>query len=304
MEKEIIHSSIQDSKTSTTSKEPFSWERSLELANLSQAVYEDFSSAKVDEKLDELGFTCLKKFHHQIGTQAILVKKENTLVLAFRGTETNGEELVRDIVTDLSLRPKDCRGVRFHGGFLSGYQAIEEEVIQSLDKHLKEGDSFYITGHSLGGALATVSSWSLSPTSKQLKACYTFGAPPVSVNSVNAPFMAPIYRIVNDLDFVPHSITVGKYLAEFSHLVCKVLSDDAAKIEKFTNFASNFEYCHSGEPFIMSKNKNEKISWKELLPIMLQYGFNELIINEAKPANLWLDHKIQNYIKSINGNIN
>ena len=62
----------------------------------------------------------------------------------------------------------------------------------------------YITGHSLGGALAVVATWYQS--SQRLAACYTFGAPRVCNEELIDWFKTPIYRVVNGPDpvsFVP-----------------------------------------------------------------------------------------------------
>ena len=120
---------------------------------------------------------------------------------------------------------------------------------------------------------------------------------------IDSKLIFPIYRVVNNLYFVPHSITVGEYMAKFSSLIFKVMSDSQAKIEKVTNFASHFEYCHSGKPFIMRKDQSRKVSWKELLPDIIGYCFDEMIAQKSKPTRLWEDHRVQSYIDSIKGKI-
>ena len=74
----------------------------------------------------------------------------------------------------------------------------------------------YITGHSLGGALAVVATWYIS--SKQLAACYTFGAPRVGDAGLLGWYKTPIYRIVNAADPVPFVPPSGRFVSGLKHL--------------------------------------------------------------------------------------
>ena len=65
-----------------------------------------------------------------------------------------------------------------------------------------EGLPIFVTGHSLGGALATLGAAYLSGWG--LAACYTFGAPRVGNKEFSSSLQTPIYRVVNPLDTVPH----------------------------------------------------------------------------------------------------
>ena len=59
----------------------------------------------------------------------------------------------------------------------------------------------YITGHSLGGALAILATRLLASDSQG--ACYTFGGPRVGTAQVDDQIKTPIYRVVNAADIVP-----------------------------------------------------------------------------------------------------
>jgi predicted lipase len=92
---------------------------------------------------------------------------------------------------------------RVHAGFKLAYQGvaqdIEESVLQLKDLPL------YITGHSLGAALATVATQTLehNPRIREIiAACYTFGSPRVGNSEYDIEFKSPIYRVVNTTDIV------------------------------------------------------------------------------------------------------
>ena len=134
----------------------------------------------------------------------------NAIVLAFRGTE--GEV---DIKTDTNYKRDDltefkqCSRCKIHGGFNEAYRSVRPHVlsiIQNLqNKH--KGASIYLTGHSLGGALAILAAIDLDQMGNDIAGVYTYGQPRVgnkhfaSFVDINIP---QIYRVVNYKDCVPH----------------------------------------------------------------------------------------------------
>jgi predicted alpha/beta hydrolase len=61
----------------------------------------------------------------------------------------------------------------------------------------------YITGHSLGGALAQIAAAVLGDD--QMAACYTFGSPRVGNAYLDRWVKTPSYRVMNYADIVPQS---------------------------------------------------------------------------------------------------
>lgn len=123
-------------------------------------------------------------------------------VICFRGTQQ-----IEDWLTNVRIKPVDIFYTnpetktktaigRMHGGFHDAYKSVEEEIADRLKGF--EDLPLYITGHSLGGALAVVATWYQS--SQKLAACYTFGAPRVGDQGLIDWFKTPIYRIVNGPD--------------------------------------------------------------------------------------------------------
>lgn len=124
-------------------------------------------------------------------------------VVSFRGTEN-----VQDWITNLqySLTPADSPQAggrqssgKVHQGFLDAFRSIRDQV----DRYLPcaEGLPVFITGHSLGGALAMLGAAHLSGW--DLAAFYTFGAPRVGNKSFSSSLRTPVYRVINPLDTVP-----------------------------------------------------------------------------------------------------
>uniref|UniRef100_A0A0V0IF89 Putative ovule protein n=1 Tax=Solanum chacoense TaxID=4108 RepID=A0A0V0IF89_SOLCH len=122
------------------------------------------------------------------------------LVVAFRGTEqTKWKDLVTDLMlVPAGLNPERIGGdfkqeVQVHSGFLSAYDSVRIRLISLIKKAIGYRDDdldtpnkwhVYVTGHSLGGALATLLALELS--SSQLAkhgairvTMYNFGSPRV-----------------------------------------------------------------------------------------------------------------------------
>lgn len=162
-------------------------------------------------------------------TQAMVMVREATdtepafAVLCFRGTQQ-----VRDWLTNISATPTPVTDPKFretpignmHKGFHDAYKSAEAEILSRVDRDDVRNLPLFVTGHSLGGALAVVATWYLN--TKKLAACYTFGAPRVGDAGLLGWFKTPIYRIVNAADpvpFVPPSGAVVSALKHFSRFL-------------------------------------------------------------------------------------
>ena len=178
------------------------------LASMSHLAYDRFEDEKNPKALELFtaklkggGFKLLEIFDSpETDTQAFLAASGDYAVLAFRGTEVTSR---KDILTDAKAkRVVDIEG-RVHGGFRAAYDSVKQKIEKSLlgmDKI-----PLYITGHSLGAALATVASQELenNPGIRgRIAACYTFGSPRVGNTQYDKNFKAPIYRMVNTTDIV------------------------------------------------------------------------------------------------------
>lgn len=181
-----------------------------EISKLAYLIFEKDDN-ELKNALSQGDFELIRFFNCN-GTQAYLAKRESDKmsVLTFRGTQ---KEDPQDIVTDLKANFYQDEGVKIHDGFYRAFQCIEKDIKNALE-NLKDF-SLYVTGHSLGGALALIATRALN--SDNLAACYTFGSPKVGNEEFGDDIKPPIYRIVNAYDIVPFSPPT--YLFELLYLL-------------------------------------------------------------------------------------
>jgi lipase (class 3) len=174
------------------------------MAHLAYDRFEDGGDALklFNAKLQGGGFELIKTFNSkETDTQAFLAESaDGYTVLAFRGTEISKRE---DMKIDIEAMKISVLDGRVHSGFRIAYESVAKEIEASV---LKLQDTpLYITGHSLGAALATVATQRLehNPRIREIiAACYTFGSPRVGDNHYDIEFKSPIYRVVNTTDIV------------------------------------------------------------------------------------------------------
>ena len=174
--------------------------RRLSLTSLTTVLRNSgFALLDVINVSDTQGFVCKR----------IADNEPPYLVLAFRGTEKK----VSDWLTDARCAPTLAGQTRVHTGFLEAFtrrtddegRTAQQVVEEILGRPEAQADGrplpLFITGHSLGGALALLATRLVAPNVNG--ACYTFGAPRVGNYEYFLGLKTPVYRIVNSSDVVP-----------------------------------------------------------------------------------------------------
>ena len=195
--------------------ETFHPSTALHLAKASAIAYEDDTQAE-KRVGKELGLsTYFEPFHHKnfaVDTQGFVAAGGDHVILAFRGTQ----EKV-DWATDALAGPVDFHWFfdrspqvgRVHAGFANSLSdAWRDQIVPHLHA-AKVGTSrkLWITGHSLGGALAVLAGGAslFSPDSLlPVSGIYTFGQPRVALRdftlNIESQLAPRYYRFVNDRD--------------------------------------------------------------------------------------------------------
>lgn len=154
-----------------------------------------------------LGFQRIASFHNgYTDGWAYILEGADLIVLAFRGTVSQ-----RNWKTNFHARlihpPATDPNLRVHEGFYSAFLKLSdgtkgiEQKINEIKEQTHKKIPIYLTGHSLGGALAQISAAVLGDD--QIAACYTFGSPRVGNAFFDFWVKPPSYRLINYADIVP-----------------------------------------------------------------------------------------------------
>ncbi|KIX92906.1 uncharacterized protein Z520_11382 [Fonsecaea multimorphosa CBS 102226] len=127
------------------------------------------------------------------------------IVMSFRGT-TSFENILADI--NLVMEPWDvCDSCTAHSGFLDSWQTVKPQIQNVLANAKATYPSYQIisTGHSLGGAVATLAAADLRSSGYDI-ALYTYGSP-MTGNYFLATFITNQsggnYRVTHAQDLIP-----------------------------------------------------------------------------------------------------
>lgn len=156
------------------------------LADASFLVYGDFGfirDAFDQSPLPSLGFNA-KPLGDENNNRGMILSSDDALVIVFRGTRMNEHKIFdaaafvaidpNDLVTDSKFIPKNFdAGGKVHGGFLAAYEEVRGLLAETV-KAKPPAQKLWFTGHSLGGALASLAAADFADETAGL---YTYGAP-------------------------------------------------------------------------------------------------------------------------------
>lgn len=135
-----------------------------------------------------------------------IIENDTSIIVAFRGTKSDLDWLA-DFKIDQELFPYGMNSGSVHSGFLSIYQSCREELLTIIKEKAKT-KKIFITGHSLGGSLATLLGYELAISDICNPNIYTFGAPKVGNKAFKERYDKSVrqsVRFANIYDVVPLS---------------------------------------------------------------------------------------------------
>ncbi|MFF9644906.1 lipase family protein [Kitasatospora aureofaciens] len=191
----------------------YSLAHAYNLARAADLAYKD--DATIDRQAHDWSFDTVR--HHDTrftppfpleDTQAYTMASDRMIVVAFRGTEPRE---IRDWLTDSTTPPwPGPAGTGYvHYGFAEALESVFPDVRKTLAELRDNDQTVWITGHSLGGALAMLAAARLSLEDPRLTAdgVYTFGQPRTCdrllTTAYNKALKGRSYRFVNNNDIVP-----------------------------------------------------------------------------------------------------
>ena len=164
------------------------WKNATIMATASAAAYQNLNAFQKQFDPEAVMFD-------KDGTQVFCYKDDKVACVAFRGTEPTAWS---DIKADLKIRRVKCPTGFVHRGFRDALNEVWPDVASWLSA--AKCEHVFFTGHSLGGALATLaaSRWNTETTH-----LYTFGSPRVGGKKFVQSFKTrERYRYRNNNDIV------------------------------------------------------------------------------------------------------
>jgi len=187
-----------------------SWTDAFLLASTSKLVYRD--EALITHTLTNAtwGFQRVD-FLSEAETQLVVASDPKRTIVAFRGSQSLGDWLGN---MDCLGQAQSAFGA-VHPGFHAAFAVIEERLLASIRDHDPENrKELWLTGHSLGGALAHLAAAAMAG-SRQITGIYTFGQPRTGYPEFKAKFEEVYgdraFRFVNGDDLVPR-VPPGEYV--------------------------------------------------------------------------------------------
>lgn len=264
----------------TLSEENAKW-----MAKIAKLVYLSKGDVKGnipdDEKIlkilceEDDGFERVHPYDNK-SSQAILIEHEDFICMAFRGTDQ-----VEDWLDNIDIREKDALFGFFHEGFWVATQDIWPQIYNDYQHaHREKGRPLFLTGHSLGGAMATIAAAELIDKDIPFTSVYTFGQPRTMNRETGRKFNSEcknrFHRFCNDKDLVTR---LPSRVGGFTHVGQVVYIDNELTLHQ------NIGRWHQ---FIDTLSGAVKVFKKE----GLEAGFKQI-------GELIKDHNMENYIHAV-----
>jgi len=235
----------------------FSFETMAKLLWFSSLIYldednpeEDFQDS-LETAMSLYNLKQYKVFYEpSLKVRAIVAWSDEDVVITFRGTK-EASNVMADVMAWRTRHPRaPNRGQTFlgrwwmqplvHYGFLISFLSnrIGDKVVRLVYTLVAAADgrlNVRLTGHSLGGALATLCSYEIargcgSMLSPDQVSCYTFGSPRVGnwylAQEIEMEVPA-LWNVVNGVDMIAFS---GKFFGLYKHPGLKVMMDPKGDI--------------------------------------------------------------------------
>ena len=215
------------------------------------------------------------------GTQMFVAGNDKAMILAFRGTEKNLEDWLSDVKVKLTGGPFGM----IHEGFGLALSSVWAQVLEAIKDYQDKGQGLWITGHSLGAALATLATakflekpMQVPGLQTQVRGLYTFGSPRVGngdfTKKFDELFKSKTFRFVHNRDIV-------------TRVAPRVV----------------LGYDHVGHVYYIDKDgvlHTDPSAWNMFLEAVKSTVTNPFILQiQGKHINAIEDHSIDGYILKI-----
>lgn len=203
---------------------PIDYAKALKYAIFCKQVYEKLTPTY---KFDGITENAVLISDPKTDTQGAILPEGTAATIVFRGSESSEDwetdlnttleraQFDQKVVRELIVGPQEktypyaapsSSGALMHRGFVAAYFAVREQIHNYIKSSAVS--SVVTTGHSLGGALATLCAVDIQYnfSDKVTIEAYTYGAPKVGNDGFRDSYNQRVpnsYRIVHGMDIVP-----------------------------------------------------------------------------------------------------
>lgn len=237
------------------------------------------------EILAAKGFDLVGTFNNvSTDAQGFLCKQseQKVAILVFRGTEKTLKDIKANVKATLkTVAYGTDKTVRMHRGYHEQFASIQADIDVVLNADGIKDCQLFITGHSLGGALAITATKFLA--NDATGACYTFGSPPVGTSQFDEDIKTPIYRIINYVDIVPR--LPNPYAVGMLRLFGWILEAVLSPIGKIYNRVTETGWYKKLEKFLIDAGQYRQSGYESYLvgkSLDVSLHYNVIFYDKAK----------------------
>ncbi len=203
-------------------------QNALIFAQLSDLAYQD--KDEIFRELEQSGFYK----HHFIdnsetGTQGFIAANDQHLLIVFRGTQFH----LKDLITDVKIKLVTADVGKVHRGFFKAFNSIRGELELKIKEFQDNQQKIWLSGHSLGAAIATLAAMRLTLQEISVEGFYSYGSPRVGDGDFVAALKRHLtdrsFRVRNNNDVVTRVPVAGIFLLRYRHIDSLIYFDSQGK---------------------------------------------------------------------------
>jgi hypothetical protein len=218
-----------------------------------------------------------------------------TLFVVFRGTDN-----ISNVITDLTFWQcelkwnDDMNGILVHKGFSDEYGLLRSNLLKDLKSCIQQFPdviNISFSGHSLGGAIASLAALDTSISLGLCCSLYTFGAPAVG-NTKYCEFFNRVLRgkqnlFVNAVDMVPRSLDISSTISNKLDQMCKLCSKIGSSLLLVPE-----PYGHTSAPIVLDGLMKVSADAAKIL-------LSESSLTQGIPSYILEAHKMKTYVVNL-----
>lgn len=227
--------------------------------------------------------------------------RQNELVIAIRGTASPYDGLT-DLMQSVSRGPS---GYIVHAGFKRTFDSFKPTIADFLTKSRNKPAVVHVIGHSLGGALATITADYLADQKLATK-LYTFGCPRTGFEGFSRQLTQKvgvdnIFRVFHASDPVP-MVPIFPFLHAPVGIEGFMLPWDGMSVSVNAHFMDNYIQTIGQSTWDgLMRAAPEKGKWDQAENWLKQASTNGSTVKMYSAKALWMIMKVMDWILSLIG---